>query len=302
MRKDEVVVGLAEVAQPVDAVEPAGHNQPARRRLDVQMAWWSMTGLGDGDREWSLEEKFERIAAAGFTGIFGGVPAAAEREQWSRLMDEYGFSFATGGFPRSAADLAVTLEEAREFGASYVNSQVLDSFVTGEDAIRLLGELDAEAEKFGIPHYVETHRGRITQDLLRTVDYVRELPQLKLTIDFSHYIVAGEMDGFVKDYEQEAETYFDVLLQRASCIHGRVSNGQQVQVGLADEDQLDRFSVWWAKGMAYWLESAAPGASFPFVCELGPAPYELAGRSAERFAESVRLKERAEAIWASVAR
>jgi hypothetical protein len=38
-------------------------------RLAVQQAWWAMSGLGENGREWSVEEKVEKIAEAGFTGI-----------------------------------------------------------------------------------------------------------------------------------------------------------------------------------------------------------------------------------------
>jgi hypothetical protein len=265
-----------------------------------------MTGLGNGDREWTVEEKFEQIAKAGFTGIFGGVPPEEEREKWRRLLDDYGFSFGTGGFPSSAADLRALLEEAKEFGAQYVNSQVIDSFVTGHAALRLLAELGEEARRLSVPHFVETHRGRITQDLLRTAGYVEALPGLRLTIDFSHYVVGGEMDGFLPRYEEKAEPLLDLLLQRTSCIHARLSNGQQVQVGVRNEPLLDRFSRWWGKGMQYWLEEATRSdgngrdAAFPFVCELGPSPYELTANQSTRFAESVLLKERAESIWASL--
>ncbi|MGO4184976.1 sugar phosphate isomerase/epimerase family protein [Paenibacillus sp. TAF43_2] len=280
--------------------------QPSPVRLEVQQAWWSMIGLGNGSREWTVEEKFEQIAKAGFTGIFGGIPAKEEREKWRRLLDDYDFSFGTGGFPGSASDLRVLLEEAKEFGAQYVNSQVVDSFVTGDAALRLLTELDEEAHRFSVPHFVETHRGRITQDLLRTAGYVEALPGLRLTIDFSHYIIGGEMDGFLPQYEEKAEPLFDLLLQRTSCIHARLSNGQQIQVSVQNEPLLDRFSKWWSKGMQYWLEEAKPldgsgsDGAFPFVCELGPSPYELAANQSTRFAESILLKERAETIWASL--
>ena len=33
-----------------------------------------MSGLGNGTREWTLEEKFEKIAEAGFKGMNSYVP------------------------------------------------------------------------------------------------------------------------------------------------------------------------------------------------------------------------------------
>ncbi|QJD82072.1 sugar phosphate isomerase/epimerase family protein [Cohnella herbarum] len=276
-------------------------------RLDIQQSWWSMNGLGSTLREWTIEEKFEKIAEAGFTGIQAGLPADADKEKWRKLLDEYSFSFGTGGFPSCGEGFEAYAKEAVEFGASYINSQVMDSFVVGEAAVSLLRQLNDIAKEVGIPHYVETHRGRITQDLLRTSSYVDSLPELRLTIDFSHYIVAGEMDGFATDMELKAEEHLDKLLRRASSIHGRISNGQQIQIISNDHSEDPntlRFLRWWATGMRYWMGSALNGESFPFVCEIGPAPYEIplnlvtpSDDPNYRWQQSLRMKKLAEQAW-----
>jgi hypothetical protein len=91
------------------------------------------------------------------------------------------------------------------------------------------------------------------------MDYFRALPGLGLTIDLSHYVLAGEM---VKA-QPKAEPYFDVLLQRTSCIHGRVSNGEQIQIDLGLGESLhpvvSNYRSWWARGMIYWLQDAVQG-------------------------------------------
>ncbi|GGD80222.1 hypothetical protein [Paenibacillus nasutitermitis] len=33
--------------------------------LHVQQSWWAMSGLGVNGKEWSTEERFEKIAEAG---------------------------------------------------------------------------------------------------------------------------------------------------------------------------------------------------------------------------------------------
>jgi sugar phosphate isomerase/epimerase len=164
-------------------------------KLEIQQSWWAMNGLGNGQREWSLEEKFERIAEAGFTGILGAIPASQEAEQWRTLLDRYKLSFGTHCFPAKREDLTPVMQRAKDFGVQYVNSQVMDSFVVGQEAIDLLKGLTEEAAAARVPYLVETHRGRVTQDLIRTVEYVEAIPDLRLTIDFSHYVVAGEMGG-----------------------------------------------------------------------------------------------------------
>ncbi|OAS82764.1 MULTISPECIES: sugar phosphate isomerase/epimerase family protein [Metabacillus] len=275
-------------------------------RLDIQQSWWAMNGIGNGVREWITEEKVEKIAEAGFTGINGFLPPQEKQEEWHNLLEKYQLSFSICAYPWNREELSTLLKQAQDFGVQHVNSQVMDSFVIGEEAVQLLKELTEEAERFGTTHFVETHRGRITQDLLRTVDYVKAIPNLSLTIDFSHYVVSGEMVGDIF----RAEPFFNELLQRCGCIHGRVSNGEQVQVDIGpngEHPMLNRFKGWWKQGMENWLMDAKVGDIFPFVCELGPPGYAITKNSyskgnmeeiSDRWEQSLLLKRIAEEQWA----
>lgn len=242
--------------------------------LNIQQSWWAMEGLGDADRQWSMEEKFEKIAEAGFTGIVGFIPAPSEAERWRKLLDEYKFSFGALAFPWNRQDLASVAMQAKEFGALYINAQVMDSFVIGAKAESLLKELVDEAKAHAIPLYVETHRGRVTQDLHRTIDYVNAIPDLRLTIDLSHYVVAGEMTGNL----EQVDPYFDVLLKRTSSLHARVSNGEQIQIDIGpngEHPMVPHFLRWWTSGLTYWIKQARPGDSLPVLPELGPPDYAI---------------------------
>ncbi|MEK3890497.1 sugar phosphate isomerase/epimerase family protein [Bacillus sp. FSL K6-3431] len=271
-------------------------------KIEIQQAWWAMIGLGDGEIEWTTEEKFEKIAEAGFTGILGSLPEDQEAEKWRRLLDEYQFSFGIHSFPSKKEDLQILLKKAKEFDVDYVNSQVMGDFISGKDAIQLLGDLVAEAKKVNMPYYVETHRGRITQDLIRTVQYVNEIPDLRMTIDLSHYVLAGE-----GCYSNKADEYFDILLKRTSSIHARVSNGQQIQIDIGpdgDHPLTERFVGWWEKGMSYWLEEAKPNDVLPLVCELGPPDYSITRyfnsahkEISNRWEQSIVFKKILEEAW-----
>lgn len=281
---------------------------PSTPGMEIHQSWWAMRGIGDNRGEWSIEKKIAEIAKAGFHGILGRLPAPEEAELWRGLLDRYGLRFGIEAFPEDPDDFAEFLRQAQEFGVSYVNAQVKDSFVVGKQAIsRLQGIIAAGAEE-SIPVFVETHRGRITQDLLRTVDYVLALPDLRLTIDFSHYVLAGEL--LLED--ERAEACFQILLERTSCIHGRVSNGEQIQVDIgpdAEHPMTGRFLAWWKQGMINWRSGARPGEILPFVCELGPVPYAIAQNGygqapyaeiSNRWEQSLLLKRLAEEVWESV--
>ncbi|KRE64584.1 sugar phosphate isomerase/epimerase family protein [Paenibacillus sp. Soil750] len=239
-------------------------------KLDVQQAIWAMQGLGENGIEWSLEQKFEEIAEAGFTGVSYLLPSVADMDLWHRLLDRYKLSFSAIAFPAKPQDLIDIMKRANDFGrVQYINSQVLDSFVIDQEAVQLLQSLLKVTDEFRIPHFIETHRGTVTQDLIRTAGYIDALPDLKLMIDLSHYVVAGEIIGT----NEKVEVYFDKLLERSAGMHARVSSGEQVQVDIGvdgDHPMVVHFTRWWRKGMVHWLKQAKPGDIFPFCSELGP--------------------------------
>ena len=53
------------------------------------------------------------------------------------------------------------------------------------------------------PLYVETHRATIFQDMWRTVEFVRQFPEMRFNGDFSHWYTGQEMvyGGFEKKFE-----------------------------------------------------------------------------------------------------
>ncbi|WP_260405226.1 sugar phosphate isomerase/epimerase family protein, partial [Paenibacillus sp. 598K] len=274
---------------------------PGKPRLSVQMSWWAMSGLGEPEHPDTLERRFERIAGAGFDGINGFLPPPEEAEQWDRLLDRYELCLSVNSYPRTAAELAADLDRARSYGRiEHVNVQVMRPFVTDEAAVALLRELCESSWRAGVPAYIETHRGTITQDLIRTAAYVEAVESLRLTIDLSHYVVAGEL---LRESE-EAEQRIDRLLDRTAAIHGRISNGQQIQDDLSPDGEhpmLPHFLRWWETGMRRWLASALGARSpqgtgegaasmtaigmrdavLPFICELGPPPYAMTVREAD---------------------
>lgn len=277
--------------------------------LELQQSWWAMIGLGENGQEWSMEQKFEKIAEAGYGGISAAIPSEAEQDEWHRLLDRYRLNFSAMVFPSCAADLAVTLHAAARFGrVQYVNAQVMDSFVIDRQAERLLTELGETAEDAKVPFFVETHRGTVTQDLIRTSDYVRALPGLRLTIDLSHYVVAGELNGSM----EKAEPYFEALLRRTSGLHARVSNGEQIQIDIGAEGthpMLGHYKRWWGQAMSYWLDQAAPGEVLPFVTELGPPGYYAVTRTqpdggeleiSDRWQQALLFKRMAEGLWTRI--
>lgn len=246
-------------------------------KIDIQQSWWAMGNLGENGKEWTMEQKFDKIAEAGFTGICGFIPKHEEMDKWHHLLDRYHLNFSGLAFPYNIEDMIETLKLAKQFGrVQYINSQVMDAFVIDGEAVRLLDDLLLVSDEANIPNLIETHRGTVTQDLIRTAAYIKELPHLRLMIDLSHYVVAGEMNGGNEETNAKAEVLIDQLLARSAGMHARISNGEQVQIDIGhdgDHPMLNRFTNWWQKGMKHWLQQAESGEVFPFCMELGPPNY-----------------------------
>jgi hypothetical protein len=291
------------------ALQHASDGSQHRPRIEVFQATWAMQNLPDAGHPWSESEMVDRICGAGFSGALHWVAdqtrdfEMVERLRDSGLMVGVGFPAYDGQSFRPLA------EQAKALGVSFLNAQVHDAFVADATVVTRLETLYAECDAVGIPLFIETHRGTITQDLLRTIAYGSQVPRLRYTLDASHYVVAGEVT------QPRSTPHFAAalaeIIRRTASIHARVSNGEQVQVDIGDGTGtlVETYRDWWMSAYRHWLAEALPGDFFPFVCELGPAPYAItaprgiavpAGTElSDRFAQALVFKRIAEAIGAA---
>jgi hypothetical protein len=276
----------------------------------IVQSMWGMTGLptrpmpNPGVTEWSLEEKLTRIAEAGFDGIDVPVPENADDERrvqdvHSRFGLETVLLLFTGTDSMDTLDRAVTV--ARRTKSPWLDVHVGSYLVPEEDARRFLSDMVERARRQGVAVLVQTHRGRVTQDLLRTVAYAKAVPGIRFCLDLSHYFVAGEIGGRLTP---DADALIDVLIERASMLDGRVSNGEQVQIDMgsqADNKPTQYFAELWKRAMIAWLTHAGAGDVFIFRVELGPPSYsilDLNGREiSDRWEQATLMRALVERLW-----
>ncbi len=263
-------------------------------RLEVHQSLTATIGFTP---QWSLEKRFEQIALAGFFGVHARLPPLEEWAVWQRLLEQYNLRFGALLFPALSSDINSLLLEAQDFGACYANAQVQGRFLRLEPSVVLLERILLAQAQSGLPCFVETHRGTVTQDLLRTLEMLQCLPNLNLTLDLSHYVLAGEIGAWVVDAELEA--HFAPLLKRSQAIHGRISSSEQIQVGL-DSSMRVHFLNWWKEAMRNWKLNANNGDILPFVTELLPPEYAIMAGGVEttnRWLDALELKVIAEELW-----
>jgi sugar phosphate isomerase/epimerase len=268
-------------------------------RLETFQAVWAMQDLPVSGQPFDLGRAVDWIAAQGFAGVMPWAPDLAALAAVDAIRRR-GLMVGVGVSVFDVADIRPIVEGACERGALFINAQVHDGHTPDDEAVAKLEALYELCDSIGVPLFIETHRGRVTQDLRRTVEYTRRLPRMQFTLDASHYVVAGEIN--FPDQDPTFNRLLEPLIAASACIHARVSNGEQVQVDIGDGTGplVAPYIRWWTAAYQGWQARSKPGDVFPFICELGPHPYAIktpAGAEiSDRAAQALVFKGIAEKI------
>lgn len=275
-----------------------GSNNPPRLR--VQQSMWAMIGLpmNAGD-EWSLDEKCRRVKEAGFEALECWLGENNEKET-KEALDKHGLRLVLGHRPFSVEDIKATVDRAVRLRADFVFAQPADAFTPADRVAAMVKEGRKLANDHGITFFVETHRNNFTENLPQTKQLIDLVPDIRITGDLSHFVVGGEFYGW--EGEGAVDRMMPVLA-RISHLHGRISNGEAVQVDVGDgtNDTAQFFVRLWSTAMKHWLNGAGPGDVFPFTSELGPPRYAITtpdGKEfSDRWQQALVMKKLAEQAW-----
>jgi hypothetical protein len=271
------------------------------QQLLVYQSLWAMERCRPDGLEWSLQEKLAMIRDAGFDGAGVRFFDYQYAKQVTDFLHAHGMTWQAQCYPRTVDDLKPIIDHVLEFGADHLNLQPdvrpyrLEACFPYIDGWRRL------AADAGIAMQIETHRDRMTTDLLFTLHLLDHYPDLRLTADLSHYLVGREFAWPVSD---ENHALIHRILDNSWGLHGRVASREQVQVPITfphHREWVDLFMGWWAYGFRSWRRRAGPDATLTFLCELGPAPYAITGADgydlSDRWQESLQMMAMVRDLW-----
>lgn len=231
----------------------------------------------DWGRTVSWDAFCERSKASGYDGIEIWFPSDGEsQKQLKAALEKYGLKvgFLNGTnksipFEESLKQYTSHFKTLLTWNPNYINCHTGNDFFTMEQNKAFIAAANKIAEESGTPVYHETHRGRFSYNLPDTEKYISAIPDLKLTLDISHWMVVHE-----SLLENQNENLKEVI-NRSHHIHARIGHAEGPQVNDPEAPEwkkaLDRHMDIWEKVILQkWAKSDKP---FTITSEFGPPDY-----------------------------
>lgn len=228
---------------------------------------------------WGLEDldyeaQFSKIKNGGYDGVETGRIKPDEINQVLELLEKYQLLLICQQWTegKTAGEHAESFLRQADINSRlnpvYINSHTgKDHFSFSDNLDILTTALEFERiEKIPVTH--ETHRGRFAFAAHITAEFLEELPELKLTADFSHWCCVAE------SYLEDQEENLNKAINKAYHIHARIGSTQSSQVNDPRSEEWKNekklFLKWWKE---ITLNANSLKGILPVTCEFGPHPY-----------------------------
>lgn len=230
---------------------------------------------------WGNEQSWdafcEHAKESGFDGIDIWLPSDKKsQDELRQALKKYDLLLnlmhgTNKGIPfgQSLAQYETNLIALFEWKPVLINCHTGSDFFTIKQNMAYINIANKLSKENGIPVYHETHRGRFSYNLPETNTYVDLIPDLRLTLDISHWMVVHESLLEGKD------TQLAQILKRSDHIHARVGYAEGPQVNDPEapewESALNRhLDIWEQVIRKGWREH---NGVFTITSEFGPADY-----------------------------
>ena len=215
-----------------------------------------------------------KAKAAGYDGVELWMPAGEDKKRSLKeglKKYELDVIFLHGTarnlpFEEALRVYEVGLQEILAWKPVKVNSHTGNDFWPLEQNLAFIELGDRYAKQVGIPVLHETHRGRFSYTLPEAVAMLRNFPNLKYTLDVSHWMVVHER------LLTESDPLLQEIFPSVDHIHARVgfAEGPQVPNPAAPEwkNEVKAHLDIWEK-----IIRSRKGKVFTVTTEFGPPPY-----------------------------
>ena len=230
-----------------------------------------------GSEDLDYKSFFEKVKSAGYHGVEMSLPLEiARKEEILDLLEQSGLYFIAQHWETLTADFEshkigyrerlVNLAQAKPL---FINSQTGKDFFTFQQNASLIGIADEVSRLYGIKIIHETHRGKFSFAAHVTSDYLKQLPDLRLGLDVSHWCNVAE------SWLDDQPDALNLALVSAEHIHARVGfpEGPQIPDPRTPEwkEALEKHLGWWKQVVDHRREEG--WTSFTITPEFGPYPY-----------------------------
>lgn len=230
-----------------------------------------------GAEELDFKSFFDKVKRAGYGGVEMSLPMEPKaKKEIFLLLRDYELELIAQHWETLTADFDTHKKEFRErlvnlatANPLFINTQTgKDFFNYGQNSelIEIASQISVE---FGVKIIHETHRGKFSFAAHVMAEYLKRLPELRLSLDISHWCNVAE--SWLDDQGEAV----DMALSATEHIHARVGfpEGPQIPDPRAPEwkEALEKHTAWWQKVID---KRRSDGCNeFTITPEFGPYPY-----------------------------
>jgi sugar phosphate isomerase/epimerase len=223
----------------------------------------------------SWEEYCSKAKSAGYDGceIWWPLDETERKKMFDALAKNnlsFGFLWGSGeaDFAKHEQQFNQVVADIAKAKPLYINCHSGKDFFTADQKSRLIAYTTQLSKSSSIPIYHETHRGRACYSAPVTKELLDKNPELRLTLDISHWCNVHE------SLLQDQGATIELALNRTDHIHARIGHpeGPQVTDPRAPEwdNAVKAHFAWWDKIVAAKKQQGRP---ITILTEFGPPDY-----------------------------
>ena len=258
---------LLDASLPALARAPLAFSVPTTFSLQILATNWGFNG--------SVEDFCAHAKEAGYDGVEVWYPAdKMDQEALLAATDKhqlvYGFLAAgrDADFATHQSQFEQSITAALRLKPQFINCHSGRDYFTFEQSRQLINFTTEQAQTSGIPIYHETHRSRILFAAHETKRFLDEIPDLRLTLDISHW--CNVHASLLQDQPEAVQA----ALKRTDHIHSRVGHAESPQVtdprAPEWEAAVHAHFDWWDQVVKAKVDQGQP---LTMTTEFGPPHY-----------------------------